>query len=1159
MGDEYFVGRRDESARFAALLADVTIGGKSRTRRWRAHQRSGRQAGSAQSRVVLVHGLGGSGKSQLLRHFREMTQGRVLGWPVLANRVEAVWLDWEDERRDNPSSYAAVAGPSLVTILDAVQKAVIAVFRDSARAAERASRAFDDYRQGATRMPEYAARFVDVLTENRLSAKAFTGEDAAALARAAVSAGLVVSGHPAGFLGLMPEQLSAAAQAGGHLSAAATRAVTGKRPGELSSQDYELVTDPLGELIRRAAAGVQVVAAQRPLVILLDTGEVIGDRAWGWLRRLMGHTGPAVTWVIGARFETEAEAGTDSPVAQFVREVGDEHLMLMSPTRFDDMMIRSYLERRNAVRAYSEPEIDLIAGFTRGLPLAVSFAATLLDQGQPVQEACQEFDDGQPNNAVSRLARRYLVHAEQQTFLEDDPRRYDVMKILGLALAFGDVRKDPEVLAALWNVEPVHAQAAFADLARRHDFVLPVSHRLHDDVRDTLRTDLLDPFQRARAEQINHRALTLFKARLERMRRRWPGLDDQIAHAAFTTSLLAALWHTLWADNQAGLDLFIHLLPVFAVADPPAADAATEIIEHFAVTFDSDQRRDLDLLTQSSADDLLLNRRSRPRIERRVKITRAGLALESLGPEEKDVLIGEPVDRHVAVLILKAALCDEDDQEKFQFLQIAASQAKSTRLQRAIGTQAQAITIRLLWDGQPRTSKIADLGLKASELAIKMLPDNASAWESYGAALDEVGRQEDARAAHGRAREIDPAVTRRVRAQSSATAPDLDDSYLEIENPIEKYEPINGFGLRASGLSQQGQRRMTLGRPQEALAAYDQEYGLSRSDLDIIKNRGHALYAQGRHEEALAAYDQAAQLLPGQSIVHKGRGNVLRDLGRYEEALAAYDQAYGLSSRDPDIIRNRALMLVALGRYEEALGAYGKVFARNDPAAYRRKGNVLRDLGRYEEALAAYDQALALDPNDADAFEKPALMLMALGRYEEALNTYGHVLQLRPDYTAARESKGIALTALGYLDHALAEFHSAELLQPEGAGTGRVWAGAILWHQNDALGAQRKFALVEGKVLDRTPFYTAEMESIALLGLDRPNDAKKHLLDALSLRTPRDRAEPRKIYDLLTDPPLTGIDHLRMIVLTDPPLTDLDRLRAIVDNELIEESEFQPQ
>jgi len=69
------------------------------------------------------------------------------------------------------------------------------------------------------------------------------------------------------------------------------------------------------------------------MAIFLDTGEVIGDRAWGWLRRVMTQTGPRVVWVVGARFETEAEAGPDSPVALFLREIGDEFLVRMSPAQ----------------------------------------------------------------------------------------------------------------------------------------------------------------------------------------------------------------------------------------------------------------------------------------------------------------------------------------------------------------------------------------------------------------------------------------------------------------------------------------------------------------------------------------------------------------------------------------------------------------------------------------------------------------------------------------------------------------------------------------------------------------------------------------------------------------------------------------------------------
>jgi hypothetical protein len=488
--------------------------------------------------VVLVHGLGGSGKSRLLRKFRGMAEGSPPDAPVARGRVQTAWLDWEDEQRDEPGSYAGADGPSLVTVLDAVQRAVTEAFAASTQAAERASQAFAGYRLGAARMPQYAARFADVIAQTRQSGSAFTSGDAAALLKSLASAGMVGAGHPAGLFGLTPDQIAASAQAAGHLSEAATRAVTGKKAGEIPQDEYDLVTDPARELTRRVASAVRTVAGRVPLVLALDTGEVIGDRAWGWLRRVMTQTGPRVIWLAGARFETETEAGVDSPVAQFVRDIGDEHLVLMSPTRFDDLMIRDYLRSRAGGRDYTDAQIDTIARFTRGLPLAVSFTAALLGGGQQVQDVCQEVDDGYPSSVVYRLARRYLVHAEQQVYPPDDPRRDDVKKILGLALAFGDLRTDPDLLAALWDVpDPL---TAFRDLARRHDFVLPLSRRLHDDVRDTLRTDLLDPYRRAGVRDINQRALGLYSARLTQMRGRWPALDDQLGSSGFTAALLAA-------------------------------------------------------------------------------------------------------------------------------------------------------------------------------------------------------------------------------------------------------------------------------------------------------------------------------------------------------------------------------------------------------------------------------------------------------------------------------------------------------------------------------------------------------------------------------------------------------------------------------------------
>ena len=72
---------------------------------------------------------------------------------------------------------------------------------------------------------------------------------------------------------------------------------------------------------------------------------------------------------------------------------------------------------------------------------------------------------------------------------------------------------------------------------------------------------------------------------------------------------------------------------------------------------------------------------------------------------------------------------------------------------------------------------------------------------------------------------------------------------------------------------------------------------------------------------------------------------------------------------------------------------------------------------------------------------------MAMGRHEDALAAYEQALQLRPGDAAAHEKTGIALAVLGYPELALAQFNDAEHSEPQGAGEGRTWAGAILWHR----------------------------------------------------------------------------------------------------------------
>jgi hypothetical protein len=57
------------------------------------------------------------------------------------------------------------------------------------------------------------------------------------------------------------------------------------------------------------------------------------------------------------------------------------------------------------------------------------------------------------------------------------------------------------------------------------------------------------------------------------------------------------------------------------------------------------------------------------------------------------------------------------------------------------------------------------------------------------------------------------------------------------------------------------------------------------------------------------------------------------------------------------------------------------------------------------------------------------------------------------------------------------------------------------------------------------PFYTIQWETIALCGVGQFDTQR--LADAVDLRIGGDRAEPTALYDLLSDPPLPGIQDIR--------------------------------
>ena len=210
----------------------------------------------------------------------------------------------------------------------------------------------------------------------------------------------------------------------------------------------------------------------------------------------------------------------------------------------------------------------------------------------------------------------------------------------------------------------------------------------------------------------------------------------------------------------------------------------------------------------------------------------------------------------------------------------------------------------------------------------------------------------------------------------------------------------------------------------------------------------------------------------------------------YPAALEATNKAIGIEPGHAKAHRLRGLALSELDRHEEALDAYRQAI-KLDPAMTYVQYQIaveLNRLGRHAEALAAADTSIGFNPDDTAPFILRGAILFDLGRYPEALDAFTSVLERRPDVWQVRFNRAHAL------DHAR---HLCEL-------AGAKPMGANTWE-------------------------SANLRAVASCAL---GDAKS---GADLLRLEGNRADPAtrelvsRLYDLLSDPPMPGIDQLRAV------------------------------
>jgi tetratricopeptide (TPR) repeat protein len=537
-GTAGFVGRAAELAALRTFTARLADPGNAR-------------GGAAESAglLLLVTGPGGMGKSTLLSRFT--TELSTDGHP--GKDLSYVFVDWG-------------APEHVLTITDAVgpppedMMAVIAGrLRSIASGWQRFTRRspFDEFDKALSRVPRGQA-----------ATRTIGGEPGSARGAALSSiAGAITSATP----------LAPASKAVELIVKEAYGAVSSAR----SARDTSAASSDRATCRAALVRGIRSLTSNRPLVVVLDTCELLGDAAQD-LQLLIRECGPRVLWVLGIRMEAMDDAAADSATHRYHDAAGPGRVQQLPLGGLSTADIGDYLHHHARVTG-DDTLVDLLEELTRGVPLAVLLATSLLARGVSLPDL---LDDLQPSpdaaELIRELAGRYLRHVSTIGGLQDD-----LTLLYSLAL-LPDHVSDYRLLAALWDVPESKIHRLLRDLADRHDFVhsrhmANPQQVMHSLVRDTLRRSLFDEDKRSLMKDANERAIGYLERFLAasplRHLEQQLSRDDSDDHVqGWQSAALSLLWHTFWVDAANGIALTRHLYPPAALLAPSFAERQAAVI-----------------------------------------------------------------------------------------------------------------------------------------------------------------------------------------------------------------------------------------------------------------------------------------------------------------------------------------------------------------------------------------------------------------------------------------------------------------------------------------------------------------------------------------------------------------------------------------------------
>ncbi len=196
--------------------------------------------------------------------------------------------------------------------------------------------------------------------------------------------------------------------------------------------------------------------------------------------------------------------------------------------------------------------------------------------------------------------------------------------------------------------------------------------------------------------------------------------------------------------------------------------------------------------------------------------------------------------------------------------------------------------------------------------------------------------------------------------------------------------------------------------------------------------RANLLARLGRPKEAIAAYEKAIEKMPAFPGAHYHLGVVLIGEGRREEGRKELVEAIRLDRRNAKVRNVLALDLASTGETAEAKRTYRDAIAADPyfPDTYINFGGLLAMEGKRAEAEELFRNGGELLPGDPVPLLNLGKLLFSEGRVDEAIPLLRDAARLGVDRVDCNVELGSALFSIGDFDGAVSSFRRAATLDP---------------------------------------------------------------------------------------------------------------------------------